>query len=152
MFQYLTLYNNSFQKIYMSLRSILQVTATDIPTTNMSCLNAFHHSALVPPTLLPYCRCEHTTTHGSEHRSSVNVDLCHRLYITSTLQRWIPLPRNIAVLLRASYERLLSMVWTTDYLNHANKLRSFPQNLEYPASIFWRESAVHDPVLFWAGF
>jgi hypothetical protein len=41
MFQYLTLYNNSFKCIYMFLQSVLQVTATDSPTTIMSCLNAF---------------------------------------------------------------------------------------------------------------
>jgi hypothetical protein len=41
MFQYLTLYNNSFICIYMFLQSVLQVTATDSPTTSMTCLNTF---------------------------------------------------------------------------------------------------------------
>jgi hypothetical protein len=37
----MTLYNKSFKCIYMSLRSLLQVTATDRSTTIMSWLNAF---------------------------------------------------------------------------------------------------------------
>lgn len=41
MFQYLTLYNNSFKHIYIFLKSILHVTVTDSSTTIMSCLNAF---------------------------------------------------------------------------------------------------------------
>jgi hypothetical protein len=72
MFQYLTLYNNSFKRIYMFLQSVLQVTATDSAITIMSCLNAFF-SVQVPPTLLPYWWCEHYDTWiRGHHRSATD--------------------------------------------------------------------------------
>ena len=131
MFQYLTLYNNSFKVFTCSCSQFYK--SQQLTALLQSCLVLMHFSQRTRTTYVTsilqlriHC---HTWIRG-HHRS------CHRLYITSKLQLWIPLPRNIAVHLRASSE----------------KTALFRQNLESPAAIFWRESAVHDNMQFWAGF
>lgn len=129
MFHYLTLYNNSFQCIYMFLKSVLQVTASDSPTTIMSSLNAFFTAHTHHLRYFHIADDYHTWLRGHQrsfHRSHITYLICDHQQ-TAALKPTATEYRGTST----------GIFRTTDL---------YRQNLESPVPIFWRESAVPDPM------
>jgi len=111
----------------MFLQSVLQVTATDSPTTIMSCLNAFstaytyhlHYFHIADANTLP---------HMDQRSPQFVPQIIHY--------------QQTAVLTHTPTEHRHT------FTASSKQTALCPQNLESPGSIFWRENAVHDPMEF----